>query len=259
MVKQINFNELAELGSSSQSREDGTVGPSSLPVDDPAVLRIEDAIQSCHLASSDSNTRSRSRTLSKSSRTSVDSLRTQGNHSGLGNKFTASHCGSPLCTSEVYELSHYIDYGSTEASMTVKNPNKMLLTIDMDTSAVLVANSVASAVFGYSRTEFEGLHFEELLHSDNYLGTMSLLEEHCGSDGEQLMVPEQLVGHKLSCCFHCMHCLLYIDDYNCSRVTMAVQWNSLSAYPGKTYTGGVFGWYDLEQDPTAGAYGAVSC
>eukprot|EP00117_Sycon_ciliatum_P040743 scpid23695/ scgid29890/ PAS domain-containing serine/threonine-protein kinase len=193
VVKQINFNELAELGSSSQSREDGTVGPSSLPVDDPAVLRIEDAIQSCHLASSDSNTRSRSRTLSKSSRTSVDSLRTQGNHSGLGNKFTASHCGSPLCTSEVYELSHYIDYGSTEASMTVKNPNKMLLTIDMDTSAVLVANSVASAVFGYSRTEFEGLHFEELLHSDNYLGTMSLLEEHCGSDGEQLMVPEQLV------------------------------------------------------------------
>eukprot|EP00117_Sycon_ciliatum_P034701 scpid88854/ scgid1219/ len=180
--------------------------PSSLFPNDKDILDVDDTLHNFRLISPDGTMKTdkvRARTLSASSKASVDSLRSlasQGSlvKSGLGPPSTlASPSVSPVCTAEVYELSRYFEQCGDDERTTMKNPNKVLLTVDMRTSVVVVANSIASNVFGYTQSEFEGMPFERLLHSDNYLAKMSLREEYCGPDGAQLTVSEQLVsgGH----------------------------------------------------------------
>ena len=77
----------------------------------------------------------------------------------------------------------------------LRNPNKALLTIDMRTSEILIANDVVYPFFGYRPTELVGTAFEDLLaYGPSRVKHAKLMEENVDSDGHVVMVPGRVVS-----------------------------------------------------------------
>ena len=194
------FND-NEDGSNVDEVDEDVWSLSSSPTGSSSLCNLDMALLNLRLASPGSHLKHdsfRTRTLSASSKASVDSLRASHfspvcpNPSVATNKCPTSPLASPLSIGEVYEVSRYIDNG-TGPTAVVKNPNKALLTIDKVNLLIVSANNVASSVFGYEQSELLHMRFNELLTTENYLQELNLVEEHCGSDGKHHDILERLL------------------------------------------------------------------
>lgn len=75
-----------------------------------------------------------------------------------------------------------------------RNPNKAIVTIDADTSRILVANEMTCELFGYQRDELCGMKVQTLF-TEPYRGTQrALVEQNISASGELVPISGKVVG-----------------------------------------------------------------
>lgn len=115
---------------------------------------------------------------------------------GIGDGETSA-TRSPEPSHEEYELGRFLpdkDDGPLFPT-TSRNPNKALLTIDLQNSAVLVANNVACEMFACTPSDIVGVHFPDLLaHSLDRARQTELIESNIDAEGKVALVKGKVVS-----------------------------------------------------------------
>lgn len=74
-----------------------------------------------------------------------------------------------------------------------RNPNKAIITIDAESSRILVANEMTCELFGYQRDELSGMKIQTLF-TEPYRGTQrALIEQNISASGELVLVSGKVV------------------------------------------------------------------
>lgn len=74
-----------------------------------------------------------------------------------------------------------------------RNPNKAIITIDAQSSRILVANEMTCELFGYQRNELSGMKIQHLF-TEPYRGKQrALMEQNISASGETVLISGKVV------------------------------------------------------------------
>ena len=76
-----------------------------------------------------------------------------------------------------------------------RNPNKAIITIDAQTSKILMANEMTCELFGYQRSEMSGMKVQNLFTEPYHGEQRALVEQNISSSGETLLVSGKVVSY----------------------------------------------------------------
>lgn len=77
-----------------------------------------------------------------------------------------------------------------------RNPNKAIITIDAQTSKILMANEMTCELFGYRRSELSGMKVQSLF-TEPYRGEQrALVEQNISSSGETQLISGKVVSRE---------------------------------------------------------------
>lgn len=80
---------------------------------------------------------------------------------------------------------------------TTRNPNKALITINATTSVILMANKVASQLFGYPQKDLIGLKIQQLFTEPYQSRQRALAEQNINTSGQTVLVSGKVVSTRL--------------------------------------------------------------
>ena len=75
-----------------------------------------------------------------------------------------------------------------------RNPNKAIVTIDAQSSRILVANEMTCELFGYQRNELAGMKVQSLFTEPYRAKQRALVEQNIDSSGETVLVSGKVVS-----------------------------------------------------------------
>ena len=79
-----------------------------------------------------------------------------------------------------------------------RNPNKAIITIDAQTSRILIANEMTCELFGYQRNELVGMKIQNLF-TEPYRGKQrALVEQNISASGETVVISGKVVRIKFN-------------------------------------------------------------
>ncbi len=77
-----------------------------------------------------------------------------------------------------------------------RNPNKAIITIDAQTSRILIANEMTCELFGYQRNDLAGMKIQNLF-TEPYRGEQrALVEQNISTSGETVLISGKVVRPK---------------------------------------------------------------
>ena len=98
-------------------------------------------------------------------------------------------CASPVGGGASGDQSHLFPTAA-------RNPNKAIVTIDAQSSRILVANEMTCELFGYQRNELSGMKVQQLF-TEPYRGKQrALMEQNISASGETVLVSGKVVGFR---------------------------------------------------------------
>ena len=75
-----------------------------------------------------------------------------------------------------------------------RNPNKAIVTIDAQTSWILMANEMTCELFGYQRNELVDMKVQSLFTEPYRAKQRALVEQNVDSSGEPVLISGKVVG-----------------------------------------------------------------
>ena len=114
----------------------------------------------------------------------------------LGGSFVSAFCRSLNTSLNVpFFASPSKDKEATFLFPTVvRNPNKVILTIDATTSVVLIANNLACSLFGYEQSQLVGMKVQSLFSEPYRAKQRALVEQNINAAGETVLVSGKVVS-----------------------------------------------------------------
>lgn len=80
-----------------------------------------------------------------------------------------------------------------------RNPNKAIITIDAQSSRILVANEMTCELFGYQPSELAGMKIQSLF-TEPYRGKQrALMEQNISALGETILISGKVVRNTIIC------------------------------------------------------------
>lgn len=75
-----------------------------------------------------------------------------------------------------------------------RNPNKAIITIDAQTSRILVANEMTCELFGYQKDELSGMKVQNLFTEPYRAKQQALVEQNIDSSGATVLISGKVVS-----------------------------------------------------------------
>ena len=80
-----------------------------------------------------------------------------------------------------------------------RNPNKAIITIDAQSSRILVANEMTCELFGYQKDELSGMKVQNLFTEPYRTKQQALVEQNIDSSGAPVLISGKVVSMLLYC------------------------------------------------------------
>ena len=77
-----------------------------------------------------------------------------------------------------------------------RNPNKAIITIDAQSSRILVANEMTCELFGYQKDELSGMKVQSLFTEPYRAKQQALVEQNIDSSGATVLISGKVVSNR---------------------------------------------------------------
>ena len=137
----------------------------------------------------------------------------------LGGSFVRAFTNQGLHTSLNIPSIHHMQSSTGEVSSTLfpsaaRNPNKAIVTIDAQSSRILMTNEITCELFGYQRGTLVGMKVQNLFTEPYRAKQHALVERNIDASGKEVLVSGKVVSCRSSavvcvcvCNTQCLHCL----------------------------------------------------
>ena len=123
---------------------------------------------------------------------------TSSNEPQLGGSFVQAFTNQGLHTSLNVPSVHHIQSSGGESSTlfpsAARNPNKAIVTIDAQSSLILMTNEITCELFGYQRSDLVGTKVQSLFTEPYRAKQHALVEQNIDASGKEVLVSGKVVG-----------------------------------------------------------------
>ena len=120
----------------------------------------------------------------------------------LGGSFVRAFTNQGLHTSLNIPSIHHMQSSNGEMSSTLfpsaaRNPNKAIVTIDAQSSLILMTNEITCELFGYQRGTLVGMKVQNLFTEPYRAKQHALVERNIDSSGKEVLVSGKVVSYQV--------------------------------------------------------------
>ena len=127
---------------------------------------------------------------------------TSSNEPQLGGSFVRAFTNQGLHTSLNVPSIHHVQSPGAESSnlfpSAARNPNKAIVTIDAQSSLILMTNEITCELFGYQRSDLVGMKVQSLFTEPYRAKQHALVERNIDASGKEVLVSGKVVSF-MSC------------------------------------------------------------
>lgn len=128
---------------------------------------------------------------------------TSSNEPPLGGSFVRAFTNQGLHSSlnvpSVHQRQSSTGDASTLFPSAAKNPNKAIVTIDAQSSIILMTNEITCELFGYQQGELVGMKVQNLFTEPYRAKQHALVERNIDSSGKEVLVSGKVVSITCTC------------------------------------------------------------